>query len=108
MKARDVMTTHVITTSPDATVQDVAELLLQNRISALPVLNQDGTLVGIVSEGDLLRRSEVGTDRRRSWWLRMLIGQETLAAEYVKAHAGKVADVMTKRVITAELMMPLS
>jgi CBS domain-containing protein len=108
MKARDVMTTHVITISPNATIQEVAEFLLQHRISALPVVNQDGALVGIVSEGDLLRRSEVGTDRRRSWWLRMLVGQETLAAEYVKAHAGKVADVMTKRVITAEPMTPLS
>ncbi len=108
MNARDVMTTHVITISPNATIQDVAELLLQNRISALPVLNQDGALVGIVSEGDLLRRSEVGTDRRRAWWLRMLIGQETLAAEYVKAHATKVADVMTKKVIAADPMTPLS
>jgi len=108
MKARDVMTTHVITISPNATIHDVAELLLQHRISALPVLNQDGALVGIVSEGDLLRRSEVGTDRRRSWWLRMLIGQETLAAEYVKAHATNVADVMTKKVIAADPMTPLS
>jgi len=108
MNARDVMTTHVITISPNATIQDVAELLLQHRISALPVLNQDGALVGIVSEGDLLRRSEVGTDRRRSWWLRMLIGQETLAAEYVKAHATNVADVMTKKVIAADPMTPLS
>lgn len=108
MKARDVMTTHVITISPNASIQDVAELLLQNRISALPVVNQDGGLVGIVSEGDLLRRSEVGTDRRRSWWLRLLVGQETLAAEYVKTHASKVADVMTKKVITAELATPLS
>lgn len=108
MKARDVMTTHVLTISPNATIQDVAEFLLQHRISALPVRNQDGALVGIVSEGDLLRRSEIGTDRRRSWWLRMLVGQETLAAEYVKAHATKVADVMTKKVITADPMTLLS
>lgn len=108
MKARDVMTTHVITTSSNATIQDVAELLIKHRISALPVLNKDGGLVGVVSEGDLMRRSEVGTDRRRSWWLRMLIGQEALAAEYVKSHATKVADVMTKRVITAGPMTPLS
>lgn len=108
MKAHDVMITHVITVSPNASIQDVAELLLENRISALPVLDNDGGLVGIVSEGDLLRRSEVGTDRRRSWWLRLLVGHETLAAEYVKAHASKVADVMTKKVITAEPSTPLS
>jgi CBS domain-containing protein len=108
MKAHDVMITHVITVSPNASIQDVAELLLENRISALPVLDNDGGLVGIVSEGDLLRRSEVGTDRRRSWWLRLLVGHETLAAEYVKAHASKVADVMTKKVVTAEPLTPLS
>lgn len=108
MKARDVMTTHVITVSPNSTIQNVAELLVKHRISALPVLNKDGGLVGVVSEGDLMRRSEVGTDLRRSWWLRLLIGQEALAAEYVKSHATKVADVMTKRVITAEPMTPLS
>ena len=108
MKACDVMTTHVITVSPNASIQDVAELLLENRISALPVLDNDGGLIGIVSEGDLLRRSEVGTDRRRAWWLRLLVGHETLAAEYVKAHASKVADVMTKKVVTAEPLTPLS
>jgi CBS domain-containing protein len=101
MKARDVMTTHVITVGPDATIQEVAQLLLKHRFSAVPVVDQSGALVGIVSEGDLMRRAEVGTERRRAWWLRLLTGSETLAADYVKSHARKASDVMTKQVITA-------
>lgn len=101
MKARDVMTTRVITVGPGASVQEVAQLLLQYRISAVPVVGEGGRLIGIVSEGDLVRRAEVDTERRRPWWLRMLTGSEVLAAEYVKSHASKVADLMTKRVITA-------
>lgn len=108
MKARDVMTTNVITVSPNESVQEVAELLLRHRISAVPVIDQSGKPIGIVSEGDLLRRAEVGTDRHRSWWLRLLVGNEALAAEYVKAHATKVADVMTKKVIAADPKTPLS
>ncbi len=108
MRARDVMTTHVITVGPDATIQEVAQLLLKHRFSAVPVVDRQGELVGIVSEGDLLRRAEVGTDRRRAWWLRLLTGAETLAADYVKSHSRKASDVMTKRVITATSDTPLS
>lgn len=108
MKARDVMTTHVITVAPDATIKEVAQLLLKHRFSAVPVVNQRGELVGIVSEGDLLRRAEMGTERRRGWWLRVLTGSETLAADYVKSHASKASDVMTKQVITATPDTPLS
>ena len=78
-----------------------AETLVKHRISAVPVIDDRGNLVGIVSEGDLLHRAEARTERRHSWWLTGLIGGETLASEYIKAHSRKVADVMTKRVITA-------
>jgi CBS-domain-containing membrane protein len=57
--------------------------LLTNRISAAPVVGTDGKIVGIVSEGDLMRRAEAGTGRRRSWWLSLLTGREVLAAEYI-------------------------
>ncbi len=83
-----------------ATVQEAAKLFLAHRISAVPVVDNEGKLVGIVSEGDLMHRAEAGTERRHSWWLRVY-EDETLAAEYVKAHARKIADVMTRRVITA-------
>jgi CBS domain-containing protein len=95
------MVTSVITVRPDANVQDVATLLLKNRISGLPVVTDEGKLVGIVSEGDLLHRAEAGTGRRRPWWLALLTGRDVLAAEYVREHSRKVADVMTRHVITA-------
>ena len=101
MKAADVMVSNVITVRSDTSVQEVAEALLANRISAVPVVNKAGELVGIVSEGDLIRRAETGTDRRRSWWLELLVGRTPLAAEYVKAHARMVGDIMTRTVVTA-------
>jgi CBS domain-containing protein len=106
MKAADVMVTDVITVGPDASVHDVAEILLRHRISAVPVV-ADGRIVGIVSEGDLMRRAEVKTERRRARWLDYLTPKEVLAAEFVKSHARKVADVMTRAVVTADPDTPL-
>ena len=80
MKAADVMVSNVITVGPDASVQDVADILLTNRISAVPVVGSNGELVGIISEGDLIRRAETDTERHRSWWLELLIGRTPLAA----------------------------
>ena len=107
MNAADVMVTKVITVGPDACVQDVAHILLTNRISAVPVIDANGKLLGIVSEGDLMCRAEAGTGRRRPWWLAALIGREAFAAEYVKEHSRKVIDVMTRNVITAKPNTPL-
>jgi CBS domain-containing protein len=107
MKARDVMVSPVITVKPSSSVREVATTLLEQRISAVPVVDDQGKLVGIISEGDLMHRSEAGTERQRSWWLLGWTGDETLAAEYVKAHARKVADVMTRDVITATPETPL-
>jgi CBS domain-containing protein len=101
MKASDVMVSNVITVGPDATVQDVAEILLANRISAVPVVGPDGELVGIVSEADLIRRAETGTERRPSRLRALMNGSERLATEFLKAHAHRVADVMTREVIVA-------
>ncbi len=109
MKAHDVMVSPVITVKAQATVKEVAEILLKHHISALPVVDKAGKLIGIVSEGDLMRRAELGTERQRSWWLAALFADEaTLAAEYVKAHGRKVADVMTKNVVTADTDAPLN
>jgi CBS domain-containing protein len=102
MKASDVMVTDVISVKPDGNVQDVAELLLTNRISAVPVVDDAGTLVGMISEGDLLRRGETHTGHERSWWLRLLMGREILAAEFLKEHSRKVADLMTRQIVSAE------
>jgi len=83
MKAADVMVSAVISVGPSARVEEVAGTLLANRISAVPVVDEQGELLGIVSEGDLMRRAEAGTDRSRSWWLEYLTGKQVLAAEYV-------------------------
>ena len=107
MKARDVMVSPVVTAKPSSLVRDVAKILLEHRISAVPVVDDKSKLVGIVSEGDLIHRAEAGTERRRSWWLRFLTSAEMDAAVYTKAHARKVADVMTKSVITASPDTPL-
>jgi CBS domain-containing protein len=108
MRARDVMVAPVITVKPHASVKEVAKIFLHNRISAVPVVDDQGKVVGIVSEGDLIRRSEAATEREHPWWLAAFSDPENLAAEYVKAHARKVADVMTRNVITASPNTPLS
>lgn len=107
MLARDVMVAPVITVKPSTTVKEVAELFLEKRISAAPVLDTQQKLVGVVSVGDLLHRVEAGTERRRSWWLKGLIGDDTLAAEYVKSHGLKVSDVMSRSVVAAAPETPL-
>jgi CBS domain-containing protein len=107
MQARHVMTTHVVTINANASVRDVADLLIKRGISAVPVLGPKGELVGIVSEGDLMRRSELGTARSRPWWLRLLTSEHALATDFIKANARKVGDVMTREVITAAPEAPL-
>jgi CBS domain-containing protein len=101
MKARDVMVRNVITVGPDAMVQDIARLLLERHVSAVPVVGKDGALIGIISENDLMRRPESGTQRHRAWWLQMMTAREVLAKEFSRSHAMRAEDVMTRRVITA-------
>ena len=100
MKARDVMTSTVISVQPNATVLQAARQMLQHHISGLPVITQGGEIVGILSEGDFLRRRETNTERRRSRWLEFLMGPGRLAAEYSHSHGSKVAEVMTTDVHT--------
>jgi CBS domain-containing protein len=107
MRAIDVMVSPVITVTPDTSVTETADILLKNRISAVPVVDA-GALVGIVSESDLMRRAEAGTERRRSWWLELLASTDTIAAEYVKAHARKVGDIMTTWPVTVSEETPLA
>ncbi len=95
MRASDVMTRRVITAGPDTSIVEAARLMLENRISGLPVLDGRGRLIGIVTEGDFLRRAETGTARHRSHWLEFLIGPGRLVDEFVRSHGRKVEDVMT-------------
>jgi CBS domain-containing protein len=99
MKAKDVMSRNVISVAPDATVLQAARLMLQHHISGLPVIDGKGQLVGILSEGDFLRRQETHTERRRSRWLEFLMGPGRTAAEYTHSHGSKVSEVMTDAVV---------
>jgi CBS domain-containing protein len=107
MKAADVMVSNVITVGIKASIGEVAAILLNNHISAAPVVDEKGELVGIVSEGDLIRRPEIGTAKRHSWWLDLISNKWASATEYIKSHSRKVADVMTRDVITAKPDTPL-
>lgn len=107
MLALDVMTTTVISVKPETTVRDAAKVLADRRISAVLVIDAQGTLVGVVSEGDLIHRAELDThEHRRSWWLD-LFSSDRKAADYVKSHARTVQDVMTTDVISVEDVTPL-
>ena len=107
MLANHVMTKQVVTVEADASVYDAAEILLSSRISAAPVIDADGKMIGIVSESDLMHRPEIATVPAKSWLNRLLADDTTLAADFVRSHSHRVADVMTKTVVTAEEHSPL-
>jgi len=108
MNAKDVMTPDVLTVDPDASVLEAIRLMLQRRISGLPVLDATGTLVGMVTEGDFLRRAELGTERHAPRWFEFLAGPGRLANEYVHAKGRKVHDVMTGDVHAVREDTPLN
>ena len=107
MKASDVMTRRVISVRPESPVLEAIQLMVKHRISGLPVLDDRGMIVGIVTEGDFLRRHEIGTERRRPHWLELLIGPGRLAQEYVHSRGRKVAEVMTRDVVSVTEDAPL-
>lgn len=100
MKARDIMTRNVLTVGPTTPVEDIAKLLLERHISAVPVVDEKGRVLGIVSEGDLMHRPETGTERHPSWWLSMWLDYETLAQRYTKSHGLDAQAVMTHPAVT--------
>lgn len=102
MNAKDVMTPSVLSVAPDASISAAAHLMLQNKISGLPVIDSSGKLVGILTEGDFLRRIEIGTQRRRPRWIEFLIGPGRLADEYSRSSGRSVSDVMTHDVHTVD------
>ena len=107
MKASDAMTPRVITVGSDASILEAARLMLQKRISGLPVVDDEGKLIGIVTEGDFLRRAETATERKRPQWLEFLIGPGRLADEYVHSHGRKVEEIMTPDLRTVTEDTPL-
>lgn len=108
MKTADVMTRAPVCVTPETIIVEAARLMLQHRISGLPVVDADGSIAGIITEGDLLRRAETGTELHRSGWLTFLIGPGRLAGDYVQAHARKVGDVMTPDVAAVGVLDDLA
>jgi CBS domain-containing protein len=108
MKALDVMVRDVVTIRPDATVKDAVDLLVKYDISAIPVVGDDGAVVGIISEADLIRRKDISTEKQRPWWLEAITPATTLAAEFAKSHGQRVHEVMSTQVVSAAAETPLS
>src|SRR6516164_3022044 len=108
MRAIDVMVHDVVTVRPDTDVAEAIKLLTEHDVSALPVLDHQGHLVGILSEADLIHRVEIGTEKHRRWWVAAVTGASTLAEEFAKSHGKKVVEIMTTRVVSVSEDTPLS
>ena len=100
MRAHQIMTRPVYSVLPEATIAEAANIMLQRHISGLPVVDAAGKLVGIVSEGDFIRRSEIGTQRKRSRWLKFLLGAGAAATEFVHEHGRRISEIMTRDPLT--------
>jgi CBS domain-containing protein len=107
MRAHQIMTRSVITVTPETTVVEAANTMLQQHISGLPVVDTSGKLVGIVSEGDFIRRNEIGTERKRGRWLKFILGPGKAATDFVHEHGRKVAEVMSPEPLTVTEDAPL-
>jgi CBS domain-containing protein len=100
MRAHQIMTKSVVTVTPETTILEAANIMLQRHVSGVPVLDPAGKLVGILSEGDFIRRSEIGTQRKRGRWLKFLLGPGQAATDFVREHGHKVSEVMTREPLT--------
>lgn len=107
MRAHHIMTQQVITVGADAPIVEAVNTMLQHHISGLPVVDAAGGLVGIISEGDFIRRAEIGTERKAGRWLRFLAGADKIAADFVHAHGRKVGEIMTPDPVTITEDTPL-
>src|ERR1700722_18860612 len=101
MKALDVMVREVVTVKPDDPVAEAVRLLAEHDVSALPVVDNNENVVGVISEADLLHREEIGTEKRRPWWLEAVTPASTLAGEFAKSHRRRVEEVISTDVVSA-------
>jgi CBS domain-containing protein len=107
MYAGEVMTREVVTVGPDTPVLKIVQLLLERGISSVPVTDQGGSLLGVVSDGDLLRRVEIGTEKHHGGWRAFFTGTATLAEEYIRSHGAVARDIMTRDVVSVSRTTPL-
>ncbi|WP_338834309.1 CBS domain-containing protein [Bradyrhizobium septentrionale] len=108
MRAHQIMTKYVTTVTPRTTIEDAANIMLRCHLSGVPVVNDEGSLVGIVSESDFLRRTEIGTERKRPAFLQFFASAGKLAADFVHERGRKVEDIMTRDPVTVTEQTPLS
>jgi CBS domain-containing protein len=108
MRAIDVMVRDVVTVHPETDIAEAIKLLAEHDVSALPVVDPAGNLVGVLSEADLIHRAEIGTEKQRPWWLEAVTGGSTLAKEFAKSHGKKVGEIMTSGAIAVSEDTPLS
>jgi len=108
MRAIDVMVRDVVTVRSDTDVADAVKLLSEHDVSALPVVDEAGNLVGMLSEADLIHRVEIGTEKHRPWWSEAVTGASTLAEEFAKSHGKRVDEIMTSGAISVSEDTPLS
>ncbi len=107
MRAQQIMTQHVITIGADAPIAVAVDTMLRHHVGGLPVVDAGGDLIGIVSEGDFIRRAEIGTQRKRGRWLSFLVGADRIAADFVRSHGRKVGEIMTPDPLTMSEDTPL-
>ena len=107
MRAHQIMTRPVISVTPETTIVDAANIMLQKHVSGLPVVDAAGKLVGIISEGDFIRRSEIGTQRKRGRFLKFILGPGQEAIDFVREHGRKIAEIMTPEPVTIGEDTPL-
>ena len=107
MRAQQIMTQHVITIGADAPIAEAVDAMLRHHISGLPVVDAGGDLIGIISEGDFIRRAEIGTQQKRGRWLSFLVGTDRVAADFVRSHGRKVGEIMTPDPLTISENTPL-
>ena len=100
MRADQIMTPEVITVGADASIVEAIHKMLQHHVSGLPVVDAEGKLIGIISEGDFIRRAEIGTERKRGRWLNCLVGPDQIAADFIREHGRKVGQIMTPDPVT--------
>jgi CBS domain-containing protein len=108
MNVSDLMTREVVSIAPECSVEEAVRLMLDKHLSGLPVIDSQGKLAGIVTEGDFLRRGEVGTLRHRPRWLEFILGQGRLADEYTHTHGRRIAEIMTWPVVAVADDAPLA
>src|SRR5450756_2020204 len=107
MRAHQIMTRPVITVTPETKIVEAANTMLQKHVSGLPVVDKAAKLVGIISEGDFIRRSEIGTQRKRGRFLKFILGPGQEAIDFVREHGRKIAEIMTPEPVTIGEDTPL-